>query len=673
MGYSVPILLILILGFASYQKAADAIISNYEASMESTMIKTGEYYNLMIDNVTVKANQTAINESLKKYYRGSYAGDALEELNARKAISKDVLVNALSDNFVQSIYVFAAYGEPCISDLAQKKVDYQEYIQTEEGMQMAEKKDQAVWSGYHREFDVMSGIEGDSYVLTIRRNITDSHNEPVGMVIMDLDREAVKKPLQNIDLPAGSVCAIVTPDGREITTAAEQSVEEMQDSTYFLNQDIYTQFQSGTEASKAFYQIAYGERYLYIFTKIGKTEFTVCTMIPESQITLQVKGIQSMTITIVVIAILLSLMICIYLSTGIGNSIRRLSRALKQAAQGDLTVSVKTRSRDEFMELSGHMDHMLKNTRGLIQKAEEVASSVTESSDHTATISDTLVASTEHISEIMQQLDQGVIRQTRDIRQCQEQMEELAGRIEYVYGDTREADKYAIETGEALNGGITSVNELSQKAVKTAEITDNVIQKIGSLTEETRAINEIIGTINGIAKQTNLLSLNASIEAARVGSMGQGFAVVAAEIRQLSQESVMAANKIRKIVDRIDLQSAHTITAAREAAEVVTSQQEAVGMAVTAFTQIRSYVQELGSKITEITNTVKNMEQTKSETIEAIASISAIASQTEAATGAVKNAVEEQVVSVGQLDLATTRLSQESVQLREAIQVFKME
>src|SRR5690606_26167193 len=120
-------------------------------------------------------------------------------------------------------------------------------------------------------------------------------------------------------------------------------------------------------------------------------------------------------------------------------------------------------------------------------------------------------------------------------------------------------------------------------------VTQVVVEDIVKLEKKSQAVNEIIRTINYIAKQTNLLSLNATIEAARAGEYGSGFAVVADEIRQLSDQSQVAASQISEIIKEIIEQTKETVNTARRAEEIVASQERALNSTVDVFTNINKY------------------------------------------------------------------------------------
>ena len=209
VSYLIPIILIVILGIISYRRAAGTIIANYEMSMENTIEKTAEYYGLMMNNIAGTCNQIAINNSLRSYYRGAYKDDPLQEKKNFRELNKSLLRDAFAGDYISGIYAFGEYGNPCVSYLDVKKLDYEEYSGTQEGLEMAGMKEQVVFAGYHRDLDGMTEHRSDEYAFTVKRNIVNQASRPVGVVVMDVAVNTVKEPLMRMDLRREYLCPCV--------------------------------------------------------------------------------------------------------------------------------------------------------------------------------------------------------------------------------------------------------------------------------------------------------------------------------------------------------------------------------------------------------------------------------------------------------------------------------
>jgi methyl-accepting chemotaxis protein len=269
-------------------------------------------------------------------------------------------------------------------------------------------------------------------------------------------------------------------------------------------------------------------------------------------------------------------------------------------------------------------------------------------------------------------INAGIAQQAEDTQSCLYQMEHLVVQINSVTDNTRNIEMMAGSTKEVVGRGIVIVDELGAKVKDTSDITSNIIEEIEYLERESMNIGSIVATINSISEQTNLLSLNASIEAARAGIAGRGFSVVADEIRKLADQSTKAAGQIGKIIHQIQLSTKKTVGTARRAEEIVHSQEAALGDTIEVFADINRHVENLTSKLDIISDEVKKIEEAKTNTLGAIESISATAQETSAATNTLDMTASEQLKAVERLNDTAGKLLQYVQILEDAVGAFKI-
>jgi methyl-accepting chemotaxis protein len=251
-------------------------------------------------------------------------------------------------------------------------------------------------------------------------------------------------------------------------------------------------------------------------------------------------------------------------------------------------------------------------------------------------------------------------------------MSSLSDQIGHVYSNTNEIEKIADNTKYIAGEGIVIINELNEKSKATADITQDVIHKIEEFELQSKNISGFVKVIKEIAAQTNLLSLNASIEAARAGVAGRGFSVVAGEIRKLADQSVQAVKQIESIVKELHVKTKGTVDSARQAESIVESQSEALGRTVKAFHNINSHVNDLVNNLTNISNGIKTIEAAKEDTLDTIQNISAVSEETAAASEEVSATAINQIESVDHLRSAALELANNAKILGEAIKIFKL-
>jgi methyl-accepting chemotaxis protein len=472
--------------------------------------------------------------------------------------------------------------------------------------------------------------------------------------------------LTEADFGEGSYTALISQDGREISNIVEQ------DAFSFRDQEFYKTALSSEEVSQSEYVELEGKSYLFIYSKLEVGKGMLCTLIPESVILSQVSAVRDVTVAIVIIAILIAILVATFISAGISKALQRTNIALRRVAEGDLTTHLTIGRKDEFGILGNSINHMILSMKELIVKMTDASATVSTNSAAVTETSELMYRATKDISKTVYDIEQGITGQAQDAQNCLMQMSNLANQINDVNENTNEIERIATTTKQILVQGMEVVNDLGMKAKDTSDITQSVIRDITNLEQESNTISDIIATINDIAGQTNLLSLNASIEAARAGDAGKGFAVVASEIRKLAEQSAQAANKIGTIIGHIQVQTKKTVETARKAEDIVASQEVALSDTIKVFGEVNEHVGHLTNNMNKIVEGITGMEKTKNDTLDANESISATAEESAAATNELGVTVEEQLLAVEKLNESATKLNLQAKELEAAVQYFKL-
>ena len=395
-------------------------------------------------------------------------------------------------------------------------------------------------------------------------------------------------------------------------------------------------------------------------------------MIPESEIIAQAESIKMISAVMIILTIIIAALIGWLLSANIDHAIKHIMSKLELAASGDLTISVDVKGKDEFSVLAGSTNDMINNVKGLIKKTKTVSDKVEDSVQVVTESAKDLLGGTREITSAIEEIEKGVVQQAEDSEECLRLMDNLSDKINLVSENSVKIARIAEDTTNIVGEGIESINELKTNAKTNVDITYNVIDEILKLKESSKSNENILGAINEIAEQTTLLSLNASIEAARAGEAGRGFAVVAGEIRKLAEQSVKSADEIRKIVADINDKTNDTVNIARKAEDIVDVQDKSLKRAEEVFGHIQSQFGELISNLDEITNGVDTIAEAKVHTIDSIQSISAVSQQTAAASEEVTETASKQLERVEQLNMAAENLNNNSSDLNNAIDLFKI-
>ena len=410
----------------------------------------------------------------------------------------------------------------------------------------------------------------------------------------------------------------------------------------------------------------------YVSTIRVKLILTMIVLI-ISIIMLGVGSFQKSTdIIIVIIACMIAVTACITILMGIENPIKSIVSGLKVAANGDLTIEFTSKQNDEFRALIEEIQTTFHSMRKLATQVKQLSAEVSDSSTEVAGTSEIFLESTDEISVAMKEIEQGIMQQAKDAEECLHQMDNLSQKIELVSDNTKEIGRIAESTKQNIQQGSETTEELNTQTNATMTITTDIINEIQNLEKKSVSINQIINVINEIANQTNLLSLNASIEAARAGDAGKGFAVVASEIRTLAEQSKASVNDIKEIIDGIQKDTRNTVTTARKAEYVMKQQVSAVKNTTESYHHINESVENLVVYLKYIAENVDNIEEARVSTLGAIENISAVLEEIAATSNTVSQTTGQQLASIETIMKAVGNMNGNANKLAEEVKNFKV-
>lgn len=557
---------------------------------------------------------------------------------------------------------------------------YSAFLDTDLGKKVSMDATSYYWvgSGSMPDLDKLLLVEPSSYILRVAHDVSSTTD---AAMIVDIKKDAILDILTNFNLGEGSYVGIITPDNQEMVvegkdiTKEEEGKSKTQNNvvkeSIYKDQDFYKDALKSEKNSGKDYVRYNGKTYLFTYEKIGRSGIMLCSMVPQSVIVAQANSIRVLTLVMVIISCIIAMIVGTLISKGFSKSINLSIKELAKVSKGDLTVEFRTNRRDEFALLYGSCNDMLANIRGLIMEVESVYDALSVSLNKVNTSSTTFSETTKDIQTSVHEIETGVGEQTESATDCLNEMDSLFTKINVVNDNTNEIGSIAASTQVAINSGLTSMDNLNAKTKSTTDITDSVIQTIKELSVHSKNIGQIVNSINDIAEETNLLSLNASIEAARAGAAGKGFSVVATQIRKLADQCLASAGKISNIVTEITEATTEAVNTAQTAEEIVDEQVEAVAATAHSFQTLKQHIEKLSEYLESIQSSSKDMEASGSSTLNSMENISAILEETLASVTSVANVTDKQSEALTSLDDASSQLMIRAERLGDAISKFK--
>lgn len=678
LAFVLLILIVVVQGTMSYSSARDMLINEAEGALVTTVKAKGDYIELGMEQVSDRMIEILTGDDLKNFYLTANI-DLLnvteDQKKARESVDEKLSSMKTISDFVYHLYFFSDHiSGKSTSPMPMTEDYYEKFAASELGNRLITTTDKFGYLGKHEYLEEQvvakdKAFDSSKYAISIWRKISMKAGTVIFLV--DIDRKTILDSLTDLDKGVGSYAAFIAPEGNE-TIYCGGGTEEAS-APVFSDLAAYQEALASGQ-SEGFLQTSWqGKKYVFAYSQLGATGAMVATLVPQDVLMESAKSIQSNTTLLVGIAIVLAVGICVFLSRTMNGGMKMVTKRLKKASGGDFTANKPAKSHDELGRIAGEIDVMTASIRELVVQVKEVMETVTEVTGQVGAHTETLIRSSDEISGAVSEIEQGISVQAEDAQECVMQITELSQQIEAVSGYSEEITRISSDTNGAIAEGLEIIDELHEKSKATEEITYAIQSDIVSLNEQTKAIGDFANIINDIASQTNLLSLNASIEAARAGDAGRGFAVVAEEIRKLADQSQNAANEIGGIVAKIQTQTDQTVEAANRAGTIVASQNESLDSTLDAFHKVNDRVKQMADNLVKITEGMTRMEDVKKETVNSIMNISAISEETSANATQVDNNAKVQQNLVDELKKSVELLSEKAAQMEETVGVLKVE
>lgn len=668
--FLVPILFMIVVGFAAYKEAADGMNEKYRDSTLQTIKMATEYIDMSDTFIEAEAMKYAFDSDLGKYFLGLYESEPIQKMEIMDSVKSRLLSSQTSNSFISNIHIITKEGINMFStrNSTGSKGFFKEYreVMSENGKTLQK------WVDGHDLLDENLKLTKEDYITSLQ--IMSQSNNAV--VVIDIKASAIEEFLTGLKLGEGSIVGLVTENGRELIcenlAEGEESVLTEGEQVFF-GQEFFAPINEEDNTSGVEQVKFKGENYLFFYSRSTKDHTTVCALVPLKVVTGQAEAIKVLTIGLVVLASVIAAGIGVWISMGIQNNMRKISRKLGEVAKGDLTVQVKVNGRDEFRDLAASATNMIQNNKKLVAKVGNATGELELSAKEVKEASGVINEYSTDITQAIDEINEGMTKQSEHAQDCVERTDSLSAEMQEVSRVVERVEKLVRETEEMIGRGMGIVQDLGAKAQETTSMTMKVGESIEALRKESEIINNFVGTITDISEQTNLLSLNASIEAARAGEAGRGFAVVAEEIRKLADDSAKAAGEISNNVAHISAQTVNSVESARQAEAMVELQTKAVEEVIGVFQDMNSRMTELVSGLNDIVNSTERADKERSDTLEAVKNISEIIEETANSAEVVRDIALKLLQNVENMNRTADALGENMQELKTEISVFKTE
>ncbi|BAL84135.1 putative methyl-accepting chemotaxis protein [Selenomonas ruminantium subsp. lactilytica TAM6421] len=502
----------------------------------------------------------------------------------------------------------------------------------------------------------------------------DSSGANVGMVLAAIYVDAVMDKVSNFKLGEKGYSLLVSQEGTYIVNPDEASImkKKISEDDDPAVRTLGEKMLSG-EAGVYKFTRADGEDMIAFYNPIKATGWGMATVAYQDELFAPVA-------TVLKIMTLISLVLIVLISLGVWITVNRSMRPLavmmdemRLLADGDfqdrpaqITVS------NELGQLAGAVRSMRQGVRKVLYNVSASAESLSAASEELNATSDQSAQASNQVADSIVKVAQGTSEQLEAVSSTSEAIENLndniqgiAGKADAAAANSREASAVARDSGRTLNEAIGQIKRIEESTKESTKV-------VTALGERSSEIGQIVDTISSISEQTNLLALNAAIEAARAGEHGRGFAVVADEVRKLAESSQEAAHRIATLIEETRRDTDSAVAGMQAGSEEVRVGTENIMSMGESFRKIIEIVENVSSQVQEISTAITGMAESGQQIVSNVRTIGETSRSAAEEAETVSAATEEQSASVQEIAHASNELARMAMDLQREVQKFKV-
>lgn len=345
------------------------------------------------------------------------------------------------------------------------------------------------------------------------------------------------------------------------------------------------------------------------FSQIQGTDWVLVSYIPTKVIYSDIDSVRNMMLAIGLVSVILLAVLVERVVHVVIRPVKELIKVITAMTNGDFTVEIKAGSNDEIGVMSGYVQQFIRTMRQMIASIHTVSDKLGEQAGDSDKISREMYEASRLQGQSMRELNTTVEQLSMSVGEIANHATTLAMVVADTKDDGEQVDSKMQETVAVSRSGqedLQRVNSAMELINVSVQKLQQSIDEVGKASKEITNITEIIGNI---ADQTSLLSLNASIEAARAGDAGRGFAVVATEIGQLANTSADAVHNIEGLISQINSLVGDTVKQTKESVENISHSNSLVGDTLRTFDSIFGNIDQVGTLVREMIRKVEKVDE----------------------------------------------------------------
>ncbi|GLF91767.1 methyl-accepting chemotaxis protein TlpC [Bacillus safensis] len=414
----------------------------------------------------------------------------------------------------------------------------------------------------------------------------------------------------------------------------------------------------------------YQTAYMPIKNEAGETIGIFYTGANQSMISQMLQSFFIQFVIVLLLSLIVSAIIVSIFTKRIQTRLKHLAFAIKSAGEGDLTIHVTNTSGDELSDLAGHFNKMREKLNQTILNVMNTSELVATSSEQLSASAEETSAASERITHTIQEVAQSSEEQSVQMTSSEHTMIQVSNELANITDNAGQMASRSQFAQEMAQKGVQNIGEIHSQMKSISKSIEENGTAIQALETRSAEIDHISSVITGIASQTNLLALNAAIEAARAGEHGKGFAVVADEVRKLAEESQASSNMISHLISEIQKEMTHSTNAIRQVREEAAQGAVLISHTEESFHDIQQAMREMVDGIKHLSSASQKIAAYTNDAKQSFASITEGVKRTSEHSQQVAGLTEEQFAAMEEVTASSEALAHLAGDLKAMVSQF---